>query len=79
MQLALDSAGLPHVIWQGSIVEPDIYYVYQQADGNWSTLRDIAHVAGADYAQLALAVSPQGAKHFAWQGGDRDIYYATLP
>lgn len=79
VQLALDATGLPHVIWQGSVMKPDIIYTHQQADGAWTTPQIIAHVAGADDAQLALAVSPQGVKYFAWQAGDRDIYYATLP
>lgn len=79
VQLALDAKALPHVMWQGSVAKPDIYYVAQQPDGNWTAPRRIAHVEGADDAQLSLAVSSQGTPYFAWQGSDQDIYFATLP
>jgi hypothetical protein len=75
--LAIDSEGVPHVVWHGF---GGVFYTQMLEDETWSKpylVTDTLNTgAGPD-----IAVNDDGVRHFVWQVEDDalDIYYANLP
>ena len=79
LQLAVDSAGLPHLAWSDK--SPDeIFYIQRQAGGSWSQILNISNTPFASWAP-ELLLDTTGIVHVLWsdtrEGLDADILYAN--
>jgi hypothetical protein len=81
--IAVDSLGNPHVVWQSTYLSSGVVY-YRTYDGvGWlapETLNNPQIIRPDDWAVIAIAVDNIGNVHVGWDGiptgGNQDIFYS---
>jgi len=84
--IAVDSAGNAYAVWQdyrNGISNPDIYFSYRPAGGNWgASVRVNDDVSNRAQSYPAIAVDAAGNAYAVWQDyrdGDDNIYFSYRP
>lgn len=80
-QIAVDSAGNAHVVWQDNrLGDGHIFYTYRLDGGSWRANAQIDS-AGTQHEWPAIAVDKKGNVYVIWsdnRNGDLDIYYTAF-
>ena len=77
--MVIDHNDIVHTVWS---VSGGMIYRYQKEDSSWTeplSLFPPNFENAPDDFSLTFTVDGQGVKHFAWEGEDDNIYYATMP
>ena len=82
LQIALDPAGIAHVVWYGNFVDGDEQEIFYStnAGGSWSEPDILSTTSNNNYSPQ-IALDPAGIAHVVWYGnfvggGEQEVFYS---